>query len=586
MHVGVKQEISFKLAGSLCLIVAFVLFFCDNVNSQALKIINIEKYRQLRSEKLNQQRRVIYNNDGNDVIREAEPVDTLYHMYPAQKEFSVSTFLDVRTTPLKGSDVSTIAYCTLASGFGQFTHNTKVGNFYQSDSNKLFPISPSYRIQTVIPGFVKKNTDPLEVVCEYAHKNGFEVFWSNRMNDTHDNGWDSLSKPPPLWTKFKAQHPEYLFGKIGEKMPYGAWSAVDFARPEIRNLAVQFFTEVCENYDVDGIELDFFRHLHLFKNVAKGDTASSVEINMITGMIARIREMTERVGMKKGKPILVVIKVPDSFGYCRGIGIDLQKWMKEGLVDIVVGSCYFRLNPYEYLVAEGHKYNVKVYPGLSESRVKKEHPLLRRMTNPVYRARSAAALQAGVDGTYIYNEYNPKAKYLSEIGGAEKLKTKNKLYFVTDVDPVPGRWNSPGGYLKNGEKYYNLTLLTPEIPINLHSRHLALLLEIGDESLPARVSLAIYTSGLDAKTMKVSLNGHFLKYKKSDDKGLSVFDVPFNAVRRGHNKLKFTYNARENEAKQKQENMPGPNLLDAALLFFRDPGDQDTKDLAAFCFDN
>ena len=49
-------------------------------------------------------------------------------------------------------------------------------------------------------------------------------------------------------------------------------------------------------------------------------------------MMQRIREMSEREGMKRGKPIMVAIRVPDSVEYCKEIGIDLETWMEKGEV--------------------------------------------------------------------------------------------------------------------------------------------------------------------------------------------------------------------------------------------------------------
>ena len=34
---------------------------------------------------------------------------------------------------------------------------------------------------------------------------------------------------------------------------------MDYGRPEIRDLAFRFVEEVCRNYDVDGVELDFVK---------------------------------------------------------------------------------------------------------------------------------------------------------------------------------------------------------------------------------------------------------------------------------------------------------------------------------------
>ncbi|MBL7699910.1 MAG: hypothetical protein JNK79_17210 [Chitinophagaceae bacterium] len=582
--------------GALYLIPAVFIISCHNPNKGTgnKPIATLQEYRELRQEKLNKQRPLVWDSDGCDALREEFPIDTLYGMYPRDKPFSIAGFLDIRTTPLIGTDVSTISLSTLGSGFGQFTHRTKAGTFFQADPEHPFPDSPtSFRIISLIPDFIKLGTDPLEVVTQFAHENKFEMFWSNRMNDTHDKMWDSLGRPSPLWTKFKADHPEYLFGKrtlwndekqtvIGDKLPHGAWSAVNFELPEIRNMVVQFFTEVCENYDVDGVVMDFFRHLHLFKNVANGDIASAEQIAMITDMVKQIREMTEKVGMKKGKPILLGVRIPDSYQYCRGIGIDLEGWMKDGLVDMVVGGSYFRLNPLKYLIDEGRKYNVKVYADLSETRVQNEHPLMFRKQNAVYyRSRAAAAWEAGVDGIYSFDEYTPKparARYLWEIGNAEKLKNKNELYFVTDLAPVHGIWNSPSGYLKDGEQYYNRPVLIPDLRVPLNSKPIDLPIEIGNESAPAKSALVLYTRGTDPKLLHVSLNGYSLKYMKSDSQGLCSFDVSSGAVVRGTNNIKISYNQQSIGASK------GAELLDAAMLFVRNDEDGEIKPLAAFCF--
>ncbi|MBL7699905.1 MAG: hypothetical protein JNK79_17185 [Chitinophagaceae bacterium] len=566
---------------SLAILSWQVLTSCSsNANSASRGIASIEEYKKLRQEKLNHPRPLIYDNDGNDVIREEFPIDTMFYVYPRNAPYNVQTFLDARTTPLKGSDVTAIAYCTLASGFGVYTHNTKVGTFFQGDPNNVFPDTPTtFPIRTVIQDMLKDNTDALKVICDYAHENQMEVFWSNRMNDTHDRVWDGPNKPSPLWSKFKQDHPEYLFSTLGKDPPFGAWSAVDFAQPEIRDLTVKFFAEVCENYDIDGIELDFFRHLHLFKSVAFGENATTEQINALTDMITKIRKSTEEIGMRKGKPILVAVRVPDSFEYNRGIGIDLEKWMKGGLIDMIIGSCYFRLNPWEKLVKAGHDNNVKVYAGISESRIQKEHPLLPRKKAITFRARTAAAWQAGVDGLYSFDEYNADAAYLSQIGNAEKLKNTSKLYFVTDVCPPKTQWNGPWGYLKDGGKYYNLPILTPENPVAL-DKDLNFPMELGDESAPAKVALLVYSKNLNAKNLKATLNDRNLDFVKTADSGLSMFTVPADAVKPRNNNLKLT------SSPQSKRGSVAPLLEDVALFFYRESDDAETKKLAAFCFDS
>lgn len=136
---------------------------------------------------------------------------------------------------------------------------------------------------------------------------------------------------------------------------------MDYTHPEVRELCYRFLEEVCRRFDVDGVEMDFFRPPCFFKGVAGGH-ASQVELDMMIGLLRRLRSMTRREGRRRGRPILIAIRVPDLVEYCRGIGLDLETWLQEGLVDILVGSGYFRLNRWDYSVAMGHKYSVSVYP--------------------------------------------------------------------------------------------------------------------------------------------------------------------------------------------------------------------------------
>ncbi len=532
-------------------LVLSVFLACEHseTDTEDYLIESIEEYRALRLQKLNEPRPVIHNNDGCDA-----------YLYPDSRTFSIYMFLELRTAGLKGSDVSTISYCTIASSFGQFTHNTKVGEFLTLKHNR-----PGSR--NVVSEFVELGTDPLEVTCTFAHENGFEFFWSNRINDTHDYE-HRPDNPYERWSKLKSEHPEYLFGAVGEKLPYGRWSAVDFSHAEIRDLCVQYYTEVCKNYDVDGIELDFFRHLYLFKNVARGDIATTEQLNMFTDMVTRIREMTEDEGMKRGKPILVLVRVPDCPDYCRGVGIDLETWMEKGLIDIVVGSGYFRLNFWTYIVNLGHSHQVKVYAGLSEPRVKYEHPLLIRLQNSVYRARSLAAWQAGVDGIYIFNEYNTRKKYLSEIGDQTKLEKTNNLYFATY------RNANPASYLKDGKSYCSIPVLTPQNTLKLGSENVSLELEMGDESIPADIALILYTREGNPELIKAGLNGISLEYSKSTDDGLSVFKVPATSVRPGKNNLTLSCG---------NGSVP-VTLLDAAVFFYRNKDDHENNELVELCF--
>jgi hypothetical protein len=520
-------------------------------------IRSLEEYRTLRAEKLNKPRPVIHNNDGCDVL-----------YFPIDEQYSVKNLLDKRTSGLIDSDVSTISICPTASGFGYYTHNTTVGELLLKHAFE----SDGAEYRNITAEMIAEGTDILQVNVDFARKNGFEVFWSNRMNDTHD--WDHRKdKPHLLWTKFKENNPQFLFGDIGEQLPHGRWSSVDFEHQEVRDLCVQFFREVCENYDVDGVELDFLRHFEIFKTVGRGGYATPQQLDMLTDMVRQIRKVTEEAGMKRGNPILMLARVPTSPEYAEKAGVDIKKWIDEELVDIVAGSCYFRLDFWENFAKLGQGKNVKIYAGLSESRATHEHPLLVRQQNAVFRARAAAAWAAGLDGMYSFNQYNTRVKYLTEIGNPEKLKITNNLYFVTY------RACGAEAYLKNGSDWFKMKRLAPHPYWNskFGTDPLDFDIEIGDESARARVYVLTWTGNVKARDLTVKINGVEAKLKKAMDDGLSVFEIGQSAVKVGINSLSI--DSREKKVK------PGDDraLKDAAIFFCRDTNDIEMRALISTC---
>jgi len=427
--------------------------------------LTLPQLRELRRTLARRPRRIIANNDG---------CDCLY--FPKDHEATPQAFLDARTTALADTQVGAIAYCTISSGFGNFTHNTAAGAVLTRHPYD-YGIAPTKR--NITQELISQGADCLQLVLGYAHEHDIEVLWSMRMNDTHDVA-HRPEKPYLLFPLLKEQHPEWLVGNHLQRTPYGRWSSMDYAVPEVRQLAFAFVEEVCRKYDVDGVELDFFRHLCYFRSVALGGTATAAECDQMTELMQRIRTMTEQVGLDRGRPVLVAVRVPDSVGYCRDIGLDLERWLQEGLADILITTCYFRLNPWSYSVALGHKYGAVVYPCLSDSRVKGE-TRFRRASLQSYRGRAMNAWAAGADGIHLFNYFNPRAQVWRELGDTETLRTADKLYFATVRD------GNPNGFLANGVRHRTAPVLTPLRPKSVpQDGPLKLSIDIGDDLAKAR----------------------------------------------------------------------------------------------------
>jgi hypothetical protein len=475
------------------------------------------RWKEERKKAAHRRRRIIFNNDGCDAV---------YYTNQATPE----ALLACRTSPLAGTHVDTIFYCTWCSGFSNFTHRTRIGHVFTRTESQLS--------NNKVDRFIAQGTDPLEIMVDFCHQHQIEIFWSFRMNDTHDAS--SAWYGPLLFPQLKKDHPEWLLGSRDKPTRYGRWTGVDYGRQEIRDLAFRFVEEVCQSYDVDGIELDFFRHLNYFKRVSMGRDAGPDEREMMTSLLRRIREMGEREGRKRGRPILIAVRAPDSVEYSAAMGLDLAGWLKDDLVDLLVVGGYFRLNPWKTSVSLSHKHDVPVYPCLSESRLKGEAQKVRASIE-CYRARAMNVWDSGADGVYLFNFFNPHSPLWRELGDPNALATMDKVY-TTGARGV-GTANS---WLAGGLRFLNRSPLSPERPRTLEpGEAVTVPLRVGEQVGKAggdrqpEVRLRVQIQGLsDPGEMSARLNDTAITGGTASEEWLEYSVAPA-LVRKGVNRFQF-----------------------------------------------
>ncbi|WP_414660310.1 glycoside hydrolase family 10 protein [Horticoccus sp. 23ND18S-11] len=482
-------------------------------------ISSLEELRTLRQRAAERQRRVIFNNDGN------EPVYLC-------KTTSAEELLGYRTTPLIGSQVDAIFYCTWSSGFGLFTHGTKIGEVF-STTEDLFS-------RNLAPALIAAGTDPLRVMTDFGRQHGIEIFWSFRLNDTHDGSGAAYGPVMFRANRLKREHPEWLIGSPTQKPKFGAWSAVDFTREEIRDLAFRYVEEVCRNYAVDGVEIDFFRHPVFFKRAAQSGTeCNDAERDLMTALMRRIRTMTEVEGMKRGRPILFAVRVPDSVAYCRASGLDLERWLAAGLVDLMIPGGYFQMNEVGTSVALGHKYGAKVYPSLDESRVRDEAARKLRSSTAAYRGRALAAWRAGADGVYLFNAFNPKDPIWRELGSPALLAAADRDAFAS----VLGQGAAAGGAYPHAG-FMTVPRLNPASPIALRpGASETLPVNLGGapgDPVAERVTLRLqFSAPPDPAAVAVSVGGVALQGGVVSERWLE-FVLPPSATQTGRTTVQVT----------------------------------------------
>jgi hypothetical protein len=423
--------------------------------------------------------------------------------------------------------VDSIFYCT-ADGFGTFKHLTKVAT--------LFTLRMEPHPDNQLQAMAEKGLDPLKIMADFARQNKMEIFWSFRMNDVHDKGNTPWDLARFRMNKVKTEHPEYLLGTPKNRPKYGGWSAVNYGLPAIRELAFRYTEEICRNYEVDGLELDFFRHPVFFRSTSQGQLATDGELAAMTALLRRIRALADEVGHERGRPILIAVRVPDSVEYCRAIGLDIERWMADDLLDLLVVSGYFQLNDWDYSVALARKYGMQIYPSLDESRVRDETAKKMRSTDLAYRGRAANIWAASADGVYLFNSFDPASPLWRELGDPKLLAKMDKDYFASVRGVIPAN----GGNLPF-QPYQKSETLNPGNPKTVAlGEPASARIQIGEdfaETKPETLTLRLrFAKPPQATAIRASVNGRPLSLGPQGGEWLEA-PLEYADLRPGANKV-------------------------------------------------
>jgi hypothetical protein len=266
------------------------------------------------------------------------------------------------------------------------------------------------------------------------------------MNDIHD------AFTPPLWPKWKTDHPDALLGKREDwgKYPAGQqrrwWAGVDFTRSDVRKRTVELIDEVAQNYDVDGIDLDWLRHPIHFKETLLGRPCTGEQVGLITDLVRDVRKVLETAGSKRGRPILMSTRVPMTVRQGLYMGTDVETWLKEGLIDfLTIGGGYVPFTmPTAEIASLGHRYDVPVTPCISASGLTRRKPYGPGgiYGTDAWLATASNAFAAGADGVSFFNLFpRPGAKdhneqvrqVFTQAGDPATLAGKSKLFCIDNA---------------------------------------------------------------------------------------------------------------------------------------------------------
>jgi hypothetical protein len=196
---------------------------------------------------------------------------------------------------------------------------------------------------------VESGVDWLAETSKACRRRGISPWVSIRMNDMHgaENPEGSHFNCPLF------KNPKYRLSGTRINPRDGAqvyWQALNYERQEVRDFMFSVIREPMEDYDFDGLELDWLRNPHCCE-----PNASRTIVNRLTGWFGELRTLTEARSKKIGRPVPFGLRIPGNLGYLRSIGIDVPDLARRGLIDFVTFSNFWQTSwdmPYDRLRAD------------------------------------------------------------------------------------------------------------------------------------------------------------------------------------------------------------------------------------------
>ena len=261
--------------------------------------------------------------------------------------------------------------------------------------------------------WLDQGIDIVKIFLDETHKRGLECFYSHRMNGgdmdprtvpgvgvifdnfVHEGQFSSGIEAGPNKIPMKEENPEWLFD-----LPWAPSKPWNFAIEEVRQFILGNLTEIVEDYNFDGIELDFAR------GVVFPQGEGWQNRDKLSDFMQQIRQMTLEIEEKRGRPFLVAARVPENLPGCHFDGLDVETWAKNNFVDIfTVGCRSFEVDIQSFQKIVRGK-SIKIFPSIDD-----HHSSDGYCTPPieVFRGLFSNWYQQGADGIQTFNfAYGPK----------------------------------------------------------------------------------------------------------------------------------------------------------------------------------
>ena len=330
----------------------------------------------------------VFSNDDGWILHESNPPLSLDHL----RSKIIDTYKDTGLT--------TFLWCV--GGHEVYDYETKIGERI-GDGYKNLDDSTIKRSAN-LKSLIDDCGGPLTGLSKLCHEVGMKFYPSVRMNEHYDIDINS-----PRYGRFRRERPDLLIGKPGERfevgtLEHGIRTGLNFAFAETREHMLSIITELVEDFDVDGIELDWFRHPAFFRV----DEAYENR-HLATDLIKKVKEKINAVTETTGRIVKLAVRVPPTLQDSARIGLDVEQWIKNEFVDIVIAGGGFipYSTPIDEFVDVAKNTDIKVLGSLEHLR-------------PAVTERSITGIidrhiAKGAQGIYFFNYFHKSNSWKKNI---------------------------------------------------------------------------------------------------------------------------------------------------------------------------
>lgn len=382
-------------------------------------------------------------------------------------------------------------------------------------------------------------------LAQRARQRGVSPWASIRMNDAHGaNSWEtSFFNSPPQ------RDPRYRLKGIPlnpKNEPQRAFQVCDFSHQCVRDYYLTLARELIEDYDFDGIELDWIRY-----PACCDPTATQQQIDLMTQWTAEVRAIANA----RKKRCFLGLRIPARLGALRTIGIDVVAMARQGILDFVTLSNFWQTTwdiDYHALRRQLGD-DVAIYGGVEGAPnwmfarapdSDKQYYRLLPTSDELIRGNAAGKLAAGADGIETFNwfcsdvtrpvlqtsrDHPARYEILAETKSLDAMRGKAKHYALsTTVNFWTPRYFESAG----------------QIPALIETGgwktfHLHMASEPGDAELTLRVQVIIDRTDAPPD-LGVSLNGCWPSFDAAPTEELILPTGPYTHHVEQHMGLNYT----------------------------------------------